>query len=145
MTQINKAFDKEEYEELEVRTKALLVFAESNPEDLIRYQKRATGDRRYLILDLIQQYISEKQATSRTGYLNTLHSSLRSFFLHNRCELPRDSSFKIRGKKSPVTGALNVEIIKDILRHCNAVRARIIENMLHVVLCNYKIIYSMVP
>lgn len=58
----------------------------------------------YVVLDLLQQYVTSlvmRKSSKRKAY-----SVIRSFFAHNRCALPLDPSFHIRGDKPPVQSRL---------------------------------------
>lgn len=88
-------------------------FSEMSPDDLVNYQREAVYDDKFKILDLIQKYVSSRKA--RVSTKRAIYSTLRSFFLHNRAELPRDTSFIIRSGTPPVEGTLSVEDIRDIV------------------------------
>jgi hypothetical protein len=67
----------------------------------------------YLVLDILQQYVNSlilRKSSKRKAY-----SVIRSFFVHNRCGLPTDPSFHIRGDKPPVQGKLSSTDIYRIL------------------------------
>ena len=89
-------------------------FKELSPDQLIAYQKEHKD---YEILDVIQSYIT--QLETRTSSKKTIYSVLRSFFVHNRCELPRDPHFKIRSEVGPVTGDLPPTQVKKLLDSSN--------------------------
>jgi len=55
----------------------------------------------------------------REGSKRFIYSALRSFFLHNRAELPRDKSFRLRGDRPRVVGGLTVGEVRRILDSCN--------------------------
>jgi hypothetical protein len=84
------------------------------PDGLIAHQKEKKD---YEILDLIHAYV--RQLKTRTSSKKTIYSVLRSFFAHNRAELPRDPHFKIRSDISPVVGDLRPEQIKKMLDRAN--------------------------
>lgn len=88
-------------------------FATLSPEQLIEYQANADNSLRYVILDLVQQYV-----LSLGGRVNSkvrAYSTIRSFFMHNRAELPRDPSFRIRSDVEPVRGTLTIEELRDMI------------------------------
>ncbi|GAH94845.1 unnamed protein product [marine sediment metagenome] len=87
--------------------------AEMSPDQLITYQIDAAGRDRFDILDLVQAYVSTLKL--RMNSKRREYSSIRSFFMHNRAELPRDSSFKIRSETPPVLGTLTVDEIRDVV------------------------------
>jgi len=67
---------------------------------------------KYVILDLLQGYVGSlvlRKTSKRTAY-----SAIRSFFIHNRVELPRDLSFHIRGDKPPVQAKLTVQDVVEV-------------------------------
>ncbi|MCW4013226.1 MAG: hypothetical protein NWF07_09590 [Candidatus Bathyarchaeota archaeon] len=88
-----------------------------SPDDLIEYQKQTDGDNKYEILELVQDYVSGMDGTDSSKKTN--YSALRSFFMHNRAELPRDRGFRIRGNRPPVIGKLKPEDIQRIIISSN--------------------------
>jgi len=60
----------------------------------------------YEVLDLVQEFIGTLVA--RKSSKGKTHWAVTSFFRHNRCALPVDPSFKIRGDRPPVEGRLSV-------------------------------------
>jgi hypothetical protein len=63
----------------------------------------------YLALDLLQRYVNGlvlRKSSKRKAY-----SVVRSFFLHNRCALPRDPSFRVRGDKPSVQRKLTSSVL----------------------------------
>ena len=94
-------------------------FANMTPDELIEYQKKCDDDNRYDILDAIQAYVSSLKLRHKS--LKTTYATLRSFFLHNRCELPRDPSYIINSDVKPVTGDLSIEQIRDVVMSSNEV------------------------
>lgn len=93
------------------------VLRKFGPDELVEYQKKAIGEDRYSILDLLQVYLTERDG--RASYKTRIYGCVRSFFLHNRAELPRDRSFKIRSEIPPVVGSLDLDTFKHILLKCN--------------------------
>jgi len=95
-------------------------FKGKSPDELIEYQKNADNKNHYKILDEIIDWIRSmgelRRATKKTRY-----ASIRSFFMHNRAELPRDPSFRIRATIPKTTGKLNVEHIKKVVNASNKV------------------------
>ena len=92
-------------------------FSSYDPDQLIEYQKTSDNGSRYDMVDLIQSFIIQHKG--RLGYKKKIRSALRSFFLHNRAELPRDPSFTVRSEKESVRGKLSVEHIRDIILSSN--------------------------
>lgn len=96
-------------------------FSDFTPDSLVEYQKRAVNDERYDIVDLLQRFVLGKHG--RLGYKKKLYSFVRSFFMHNRADLPRDKSFKIRGDVAKVVGTLSADEIKLVILSSNRVYA----------------------
>ena len=72
----------------------------------MEWQKAHPGQ--YELVDLVQEYVSSNSdKTLRT--LKMEHTCLRSFFLHNRCELPNDKAFKVRSEKAGSPSLLSLE------------------------------------
>lgn len=90
-------------------------FSNLGPEELIMWQRKHPGE--YGFMDVVQEYIIQKHGTP--GYKVKMYGCLRSFFLHNRAELPRDPSFRVKGDRPSVVGKLNVEDFKRVLASCN--------------------------
>ncbi|MBM3291921.1 hypothetical protein FJY84_04505 [Candidatus Bathyarchaeota archaeon] len=88
-------------------------FKNYTPDDLIEYQKNANNGNKFNILDYIEKYVSNVNGT--TSYKKNIYNQLRSFFLHNRTELPKDPSFKIRGNREKIQGILKIEEIRDLI------------------------------
>ena len=94
-------------------------FKDFDPDQLIQYQKEADNGARYDLLDLAQKYVLQSAGTLQTK--TGRYSSIRSFFSHNRAELPRDK-FNItagNGITEPVQGTLTVEEIKNTILASN--------------------------
>ena len=83
----------------------------ATPRDLLVRQLEYQD--KYVILDLLQNYVKGlgplRKSSKRKAY-----SAVRSFFVHNRCELPHDPSFRIRGDKPPVHAKLTVGDIVEV-------------------------------
>ena len=92
-------------------------FASKSPDELVAFQKQATTEDRYRILDVVQIYVSS--INGRHGYKLKIYSTIRSFFKHNRAELPSDSSFYINGDKPKVVGTLEPDEIRQIVLSSN--------------------------
>ena len=88
---------------------------ENDPDALVRIQVENGG---YEILDLIQKYILELKG--RESYLRRTYAALRSFFLHNRAELPRDPSFMIMSDIPKSVGFLSIDDFKKIFHSSNS-------------------------
>jgi len=92
-------------------------FKHYTPDQLVEYQKKCDNGSRYDILDTAQRYIN--QYSARVNTKNTAYGTIRSFFMHNRAELPKDPGFMIRSKKPPTIGTLAVDEIKQVILSCN--------------------------
>lgn len=72
--------------------------------DMLVRQLQASDS--YEVLDLAQEFIGSlvgcKSSKEKTFW------AIRSFFMHNRCALPADPSFRIRGDRPPIEGRLTV-------------------------------------
>lgn len=88
-------------------------FKDYTPDELITYQQEADNGSKYDVLDLLQAYmISQKGKRYKT--LKGRYAALRSFFSHNRAELPKDGSFKLKGDLPVVEKVLTVENARDM-------------------------------
>lgn len=92
------------------------AFKDYSPDQLVEHQRKADNGSRYEIIDLAQLYIN--QYKGRVNTKNTAYGTIRSFFMHNRAELPKDPSFMIRSKKPPIVGTLTPEEIKLAILSC---------------------------
>jgi len=86
-------------------------FAGMNPDELVKYQKEAGNSERHDVLDLVQGYVLGIGGKIRTSTKKRAYSTIKSFFMHNRADLPPDGIFKIRGEPKSV-GTLTIEDIK---------------------------------
>lgn len=92
-------------------------FKDYTPDQLIEYQRNADNGSLYDILDLAQQYISSRNIRNNTK--KQYYTTIKSFFLHNRCELPRDPGFRTRSTKPPVRGTLTLDELKQVCLKAN--------------------------
>jgi hypothetical protein len=95
----------------------LPVWSGRLPSQLLEFQENAKGRDRYILTDLMIQRVQEKGGTY-SGMLGHL-SILRSFFNHNRVELPGVGSWKPHPTKEPVQGRLDVAQVTEIIIHAN--------------------------
>jgi hypothetical protein len=94
---------------------------ECRPSDLLAWQDRAeTKEQRYAILDLLETYVNTQPAKAFKSR-QLAYSAVRSFFAHNRSELPSDPHFRVHGEKPPTVGKLTVE---DVCRVVGAAKPR---------------------
>jgi integrase len=105
------------------------AFRDYSPDDLLRHQQEADNGSKYDVLDLIQRYmLSQKDKRYRT--LKGRYAAIRSFFQHNRAELPRDPSFRLKGDKPPIQKLLTVENVRDMCLAMNPTYRAIVLSML---------------
>ena len=103
-------------------------FATSSPDDFVEYQRNAGNGEKFEILDLVQSYVLSQSGTF--NYKKNMYAFIRSFFMHNRVELPRDRAFKIRGDKPRTMGNLKPEEIRDVILSSNPLYQAIFLSML---------------
>jgi integrase len=83
------------------------------PDQLVEYQQNSDNGNRFDILDAVQNYVTSLDTRASTK--QATYSYLRSFFSHNRAELPRDAGYKIRSEIPRVQGKLTVEHIRNLV------------------------------
>ena len=83
----------------------------ATPRDVL--VRHLDSDDSYIVLDLLQQYVN--QLVLRKSSKRKAYSVVRSFFVHNRCALPPDPSFRVRGDKTPVRPKLSITDIREII------------------------------
>ena len=104
------------------------AFAGYSPDDLVDYQKATDNGTLYDVLDEVQRYINGLDGL-RYKTLMTYYTVIRSFFAHNRAELPKDRHFHIRADKPPVLGTLTVEELRDVVIKANPTYRAIVISM----------------
>ncbi|MGB6680215.1 MAG: hypothetical protein WBF08_02680, partial [Candidatus Bathyarchaeia archaeon] len=87
-------------------------FKDATPLSLVEFQKSASKDDEYKILDIVQEYILKKGGRHKT--LTTRHSVIRNFFLKNRAALPLDP-FKVKATVPKVDGRLSFDSINSFV------------------------------
>ena len=92
-------------------------FSSFTPDQLVEYQKKATNGQKYDILDKVQLWVQSLKGRYETK--RHRYNAVRSFFAHNRADLPRDKTFKIRGDIPPVRGNLSADDVRSIVLTCN--------------------------
>ncbi len=89
------------------------IFADMTPDEWVAYIKKSTKDDVFVFMDVLKNYINGlhglRLATKKGRYM-----AMRSFFLHNRADLPKDKTLTIRGDIAPVEGTLTAKNIRDI-------------------------------
>ena len=92
-------------------------FKGMSPDDLVRFHQEAGNGSKYVIIDrLVQPYLSACDVRYHTKRQRLIH--IKSFFSHNRAELPRDPNMRIRSDRPPVQGTLTVDEIKLVILAC---------------------------
>ncbi|MFH0849230.1 MAG: hypothetical protein V1857_06990 [archaeon] len=79
--------------------------------------RQASAEDPYELLDLLQTYVAGTDYRFTTK--NTRYAAVRSFFMHNRCALPEDPSFKIHSTKPPIVARLTLSHVVDLARNAN--------------------------
>jgi integrase len=92
-------------------------FRDYSPDQLIEYQQNADNGHRYDILDELQSFVSkiDGRVWTKRGY----YGRAKSFFAHNRAELPTDRGFIIRSEIPASKGDLSLEELKRVLDSCS--------------------------
>lgn len=86
-------------------------------QDVLKAQGDLSGREQYELLDVLQDYVlHEIYGTKATK--NAVYATIRSFFLHNRCELPKDT-IRFHSDYDPVIQDLSLDEFKAILREAN--------------------------
>ncbi len=97
-----------------VRASGPEPFRDMTPDEILEYQK----PQEYEILDkLVKPYVRQARGTYNTK--NSRYNNIRSFFAHNRKELPKDKTFKIRPELEAIKGTLTAQEIRDNILACN--------------------------
>ena len=92
-------------------------FSDATPDSLVEFQRSLDNGNKFELLDVVQNFINSLKGRASTK-LTTYHQ-IRSFFAHNRTELPRDQGFIVNGDKLPVKGTLTSEDTRAILMSSN--------------------------
>jgi len=88
---------------------------DSTAGSLIAWQDKVqTKDERYAILNLLETYVNTLPAKAYKSRQLT-YTAIRSFFAHNRSELPSDPNFRVRGEKPPTRGRLTEGDVRRIV------------------------------
>ena len=87
--------------------------------ELVDFQLRHMVDvkERFRILSCAQAWINGQRLALKTKRLRL--SYIRSAFLHNHADLPRDLSFKFKSDVERVEGKLTVDVLRKVLLNCN--------------------------
>jgi hypothetical protein len=82
-----------------------------SPDETIEWARQAKD--KYEVLDAIQAFVNS--LTARYNTKRIAYATIRSFFMHNRVDLPPDKHFTIRGDKKPAERNLRPEHVRRIL------------------------------
>jgi len=102
--------------------------------------RRITSPDDYEFVDLMQEFIGS--LVMRKASKGKFKWAVESFFMHNRAELPRDGSFKIRGDRPPVEGKLTAQDVRDAYLAASPYFKSIIIFKWQTFLDNARIIYA---
>jgi hypothetical protein len=80
---------------------------------MVVFQKNAVGDDRYRIVDLLVEYVRERGGTYRG--MRTRYTTVRSFFLHSRAELPR-VPVRFTPTRDAAVGRLNLDVLRVLVQ-----------------------------
>lgn len=86
------------------------IFKDYTPDQLIEYQKKHKD---YEIIDLVQSYILSCEGTFNTQ--RSRYTNIRSFFKHNKSQLPDDPGFNLKPTREKTIGTLSPEDIRKII------------------------------
>jgi integrase len=92
-------------------------FKDYSLDQLVMFQRNAEKIDSYKVLDLVQRYVGTTRGALKTKQNH--YTYLRSFFMHNRADLPLDRSFRITGDKPRVQGVLSPDDIRRLVLSCN--------------------------
>jgi integrase len=80
-------------------------------------ERQAGSNDKYLVLDLLQQYVSSLPLTLKSKQY--AYTAVRSFFMHNRAGLPEDPSFQIKAAKQNVLSKMSLDQVRDLVKAAN--------------------------
>jgi hypothetical protein len=104
-------------------------FADFTPDQMIEHQDEAVNSNRYELVDLMQGFIQSLEGR-RAGYKRKVRSTIRSFFAHNRVELPKDPRFIIRTDVQRVVGTLTLKEARRVILAVNPAYKAVFLSML---------------
>ena len=79
-----------------------------SPDELIEWARKVPD--KYVVLDALQDWVNGCAARYNTKRI--AYATVRSFFMHNRVELPLDKHFRIRADEEPVDRKLRREHVQ---------------------------------
>ena len=83
------------------------------PSELLAWQDQAKGRDRFILVDFMMEFIQAKGGTYSS--MITQFSHLRTFFTHNRVEVPGTGNWRPRPTREPAKGNLNVDQVREII------------------------------
>ncbi|MGO9646313.1 MAG: hypothetical protein ACLPY5_16390 [Candidatus Bathyarchaeia archaeon] len=92
-------------------------WADKSAADLLEFQDQSKGRQRYLLLDLMEEYVQQKGGTYVSMQVRLSH--LRCFFIRNRVEMPSPSDWQPQPTREPTQGKLTVDQVKEIITHAS--------------------------
>ena len=104
-------------------------FGDMSPDELVDYQRNCTNSDSYEILDLVQRWILSMEGLAYKSK-RLYYVSILSFFQHNRAELPKDKTFKIRGDKPRTPSNLRPNHVREAVIQANPMYGAMITCML---------------
>jgi hypothetical protein len=87
------------------------------PSELLAWQENAKGRQRYVLLDLMFEHVQERGGTYSS--MVTRLSHLRSFFFHNRVEVPSIAGWQPQPTREPSVSTLTLVQVRDIITHAS--------------------------
>ncbi len=103
-------------------------FRDATPDELVEHQFNADRNTRYDILDqLVQPYLLTVEG--RLGYKQKIYTTIRSFFMHSRAELPKDPGINLAATRESVRGNLEAAQVRDIVLSSKPVYQAVILSM----------------
>jgi integrase len=93
------------------------AFRDYTPDQLVEYQKAATNGHQYDVLDQVQLWVQGLEGRHETK--RHRYNAVRSFFVHNRAQLPTDKNFMIRAELPPVISSLSPDDVRRVILSSN--------------------------
>lgn len=87
------------------------------PSELLIFQEQAKGRDRFILVDFMMEFIQAKGGTYSS--MITQFSHLRTFFIHNRVDLPGTGTWHPKPTREPVKGNLNLDQVREIILHAD--------------------------
>jgi hypothetical protein len=87
------------------------------PTEFLAFQEETKGRQRFILPDLITDHVQGKGGTYKS--MTTQVSHLRTFFTHNRVELPPIGNWHPNPTKEPTKSTLTLEQVRQIILHAD--------------------------